>query len=61
MEAGVPRPVHGACDTNCHCLDVCRDYLTGFRKRKQQRRKEALSKLEKQAKQQRLEERAEVG
>lgn len=37
-----------------------REYLTGFRKRKQQRRKEAFKKLEKQQKRQRLEERAEV-
>ena len=38
----------------------CRQYLTGFRKRKQQRRKDALSQLEKQAKEERLAERAEV-
>lgn len=37
-----------------------KEYITGFRKRKQQRRKEALSALEKRQRQQRLEERAEV-
>lgn len=37
-----------------------KEYITGFRKRKQQRRKEALSVLEKRQRQQRLEERAEV-
>lgn len=38
----------------------CREYITGFRKRKQARRKEALGKLEKRQRQQRLDERAEV-
>ena len=37
-----------------------KEYITGSRKRKQQRRKEALSALEKRQRQQRLEERAEV-
>ena len=37
-----------------------RDYLTGFRKRKQQRRKDALKSLEMRQKQQRVEERAQV-
>ena len=38
----------------------CREFITGFRKRKQQRRKEALGNLEKKQRQQRIEERAEV-
>lgn len=38
-----------------------REYLTGFHKRKVQRRKEALKKLERRQREQRLEERAEVG
>ena len=37
-----------------------REYITGFRKRKQARRKDALSNLEKKQRQQRIEERAEV-
>jgi hypothetical protein len=40
--------------------NVCRDFVTGFRKRKQQRRKEALKSLEKLQRESRLEERAEV-
>jgi hypothetical protein len=42
-------------------LLLCRDFVTGFRKRKQQRRKEANSQLEKKAKKTRVEQRAEVG
>lgn len=45
----------------CPCCAACRDYLTGFHKRKVARRKEALKKLEKRQREQRLEERAEVG
>jgi Nucleolar protein 12 (25kDa) len=41
-------------------LPTCREYITGFRKRKQARRKDALSNLEKKQRQQRIEERAEV-
>lgn len=41
-------------------LLLYRDFVTGFRKRKQQRRKEANKQLEKKAKQQRVEHRAEV-
>jgi hypothetical protein len=41
-------------------LPSCREYITGFRKRKQARRKDALSNLEKKQRQQRIEERAEV-
>jgi hypothetical protein len=41
-------------------LPFCREYITGFRKRKQARRKDALSNLEKKQRQQRIEERAEV-
>lgn len=41
-------------------LAACRDFVTGFRKRKQQRRKVANQQLEKKAKQQRVESRAEV-
>jgi hypothetical protein len=37
-----------------------REYITGFRKRKQARRKEALTKLEKRERQQRIDDRAEV-
>lgn len=44
----------------CLCDCDCRDYLTGFHKRKVARRKEALKKLEKRQREQRLEERAEV-
>jgi hypothetical protein len=44
-----------------HVLLLCRDFVTGFRKRKQQRRKDANSQLEKKAKKQRVEQRAEVG
>ena len=47
----VPRVTYETC---------CRDYVTGFRKRKQQRRKEAVKSLEKLQREQRLEERAEV-
>lgn len=36
-----------------------KEYITGFRKRKQARRKDALSNLEKKQRQQRIEERAE--
>ena len=42
------------------CVNMCRDYVTGFRKRKQQRRKEAIKSLEKLQRESRLEERAEV-
>ena len=41
-------------DVNSH-----RDYVQGFRKRKQQRRKEAVKALEKLSKEQKIEERAE--
>ena len=41
-------------DANSH-----RDYVQGFRKRKQQRRKEAVKALEKLSKEQKIEERAE--
>ena len=46
---------------SCFLQSGCREYVTGFRKRKQQRRKDALKKLENRQRQQRLEERAEVG
>jgi len=39
---------------------IRRDYVTGFRKRKQKRRKEALKSLERIQRDQKLEERAEV-
>lgn len=39
---------------------IRREYLNGFRKRKQARRKEAVSQLQKLQRQQMLEERAEV-
>lgn len=38
---------------------ICRDFVTGFRKRKQQRRKEAVRSLEKLQRENKLEERAE--
>ena len=46
--------------SECFMWNVCRDFVTGFRKRKQQRRKEALKSLEKLQRESRLEERAEV-
>ncbi len=46
--------------SRCRPRPACRDYLTGFHKRKVARRKEALKKLEKRQREQRLEERAEV-
>jgi hypothetical protein len=42
-------------------VPVRREYVTGFRKRKQQRRKEAIKSLEKLQRENVLEERAEVG
>jgi hypothetical protein len=42
-------------------VPVRREFVTGFRKRKQQRRKEAIKSLEKLQRENVLEERAEVG